>query len=259
MNKLDQLARSLAYQRGQPLLILYYPDAGGHVFGADADDVYWQLRAAGITKEDKLESLDVLLHTLGGDPTGAYRLGQTLRLLAERVEFLVPHHAFSAGSLLALSGDYIWLADNAGLSPFDITLRESTVPESEVSLASVDNFVEFAKLARERIGEMLQALGPQHTTDIDSDLLCEMVRQVGALKIGEYFRERLLTANYAEVLLHSYMFREQSNAQDKCNDVIEKMVHRSPSHEYFMDFHIAQNASLKVGQLDTKRPIQPSG
>jgi hypothetical protein len=218
----------------------------------DADDAYAQLRSAGVTKEEKLQNLDVLLHTFGGDPTGAYRLGQALRLLANGLEFLVPEYAFSAGSLLCLSGDCIWLGDNAGLSPFDITLRERTVPALEVPLASVDNFVEFATAARGKIEELLQAVGSQHTTTLDSDLLCEMVKQVGALKIGEYFRERLLTANYAQVLLDSYMFRGQPNAADRRRDVIEKMVHRSPSHQYFMDFHIARAASLTVRQLDTQ-------
>ena len=122
----------------------------------------------------------------------------------------------------------------------------------EVSLASVDNFVGFATTAREKVERLLQAMGSQHTTDLDSDLLCEMVRQVGALKIGEYFRERLLTANYAQVLLDSYMLRGQPNAAGRRRDVIEKMVHSSPSHQYFMDFHIARSASLAVQQLDTR-------
>ena len=217
----------------------------------DADDAYDQLRQAGITKEEKLQNLDVLLHTFGGDPSGAYRLGQTLRSFTNDLEFLVPEYAFSAGSLLSLSGDCIWLGDNAGLSPFDITLREGTVPASEVSLASVDNFLEFATAARGKIEEMLQALGSPRTTALDSELLCEMVKQVGALKIGEYFRERLLTANYAQVLLDSYMFRGQPNAIDRRRDVIDKMVHKSPSHQFFMDFHIARSASLAVEQLDT--------
>ena len=78
-----------------------------------------------------------------------------------------------------------------------------------------------------------------------------MVKQVGALKMGEYFRERLLTANYAQILLDSYMFRGQPNALGRRCDVIEKMVHSSPSHEYFMDFHIARSASLAVKQLDS--------
>ena len=250
--QLDEPAQAIVSERGRPLLVLYYPGMHGHMMMDDADDAYSQLRGAGVAKEEKLQSLDVLIHTFGGDPTGAYRLGQTLRLLTNELEFLVPEYAFSAGSLLCLSGDMIWLGDNAGLSPFDITLREGTVPALEISLASVDNFVEFATTAREKVEKLLQAIGSQHATELDSDLLCEMVKQVGALKIGEYFRERLLTANYAQVFLDSYMFREQPNAVDRRRDVIEKMVHRSPSHQYFMDFHIARSASLAVKQLDTR-------
>ena len=102
------------------------PHAGRPHDGKRRGRCLGQLREAGVTKEDKLQSLDVLVHTFGGDPTGAYRLGQTLRLLSSKLEFLVPEYAFSAGSLLCLSGDMIWLGDNAGLSPFDITLKEGT-------------------------------------------------------------------------------------------------------------------------------------
>ena len=252
MQGLETSVQSVVSHRGRPLLVLYYPDADGHISDGDADDVYQRLREADVTKEKKLDRLDVLLHTLGGDPIGAYRVAQVLRLLASQVEFLVAKQAFSAGSLLALSGDWIWMADNAGLSPFDIQLTESTVPESEISLASIDNFVEFAKDARQQMEQMLQENGLKGSTDIDSDLLCAMVHQVGALKIAEYYRERLLTANYAEVLLDSYMFREQSNAAEKRRDVIDKMVHWSPSHEYFMDFELAQNASLRVRRMNTE-------
>ena len=133
--------------------------------------------------------MDVLLHTLGGDPSGAYRLAQTIRSFTNKLDFLIPDYAFSAGSLLSLSGDCVWFGDNASLSPFDITLIERTIPASEVSLASVDNFLEFATAARNKIEMMLQMLGSGRGTTLESDLLCELVRQVGALKIGEYFRE----------------------------------------------------------------------
>ena len=218
----------------------------------DADDVYRHLRQSGVKKEDKLQELDVLLHTYGGDPIGAYRLGQTIRALTANLDFLIPEYAYSAGSLLSLSGDCIWFGDNAGLSPFDITLTDRTPPASEVSLASVDNFLAFATEARTKIETMLQNLGSQRDTTLESDLLCELVRQVGALKIGEYFRERLLTANYAEVFLDSYMLWGTPNRGDRRRDVIDKMVHSSPSHEFIMDFHIARNARLNVQQLDTE-------
>ena len=249
---LDDSASLVVAKRDRPLLVLYYPGFHGHMMVDDADDAYAQVRQAGITKEAKLENLDVLLHTYGGDPSGAYRLGQAIRSFTHFADFLVPEYAYSAGSLLCLSGDCIWFGDNARLSPFDITLRERTIPASEVSLASVDNFLGFATEARSQMEKMLQSLGSLRNTTLDSDLLCELVRQVGALKIGEYFRERLLTANYAQVLLDSYMFRGMPNSIDRRRDVIDKMVHSSPSHQFIMDFHIARNASLTVEQLDSE-------
>ena len=81
--------------------------------------------------------------------------------------------------------------------------------------------------------------------------MCELVKQVGALKIGEYFRERLLTAEYAQVLLESYMFRDTANGVDRSREIIDKMVHSSPSHDFIMDFQISRDLGLNVQQLDT--------
>ena len=250
--RLENMAYQVMSRRNRSLLILYYPGDEGNMDLEDATEAYYQLRQAEVSKESKLDKLDVLLHTYGGDPDAGYQLGQTIRSLANKVDFVIPEYASSAGSLLALSGDCIWFGDNASLSPFDITLTEETVPESEVMLASVDNFLEFATEARRRIEIMLRETGSKGATTIDSDLVCEMVKQVGALKIGEYYRERLLVSVYAKVFLDSYMFREVSDGKSRRKAVIRTMTHDSPSHDFVMDFRIAEGEGLIVKQLDTE-------
>ena len=218
IERLDEGAGTVALRRTRPLLVLYYPSRHGRMHMRDTEDAYAELRRAGFSKEQKLESIDVLLHTWGGNPTAAYRMAQMLRSFSNDLVFIVPEHAMSAGTLLTLADNRILLGDNAGLSPFDITLVEPTPPPSEVSLASVDSFIEFAIEARKQIERLLRELDSKQSTSIDSDLLCRLVEQEGALKIGEYCRERLLTARYAEVLLRGGLVCLNSAARfDKWN------------------------------------------
>ena len=250
---LDQTAAQLVAKRGRPLLILYYQGDDGHMGEEyDAEDVYQELRKGNLTKENRTPKLDVLLHTPGGEPGAAYLIGQTIRMMAEEVEFLIPKYALSAGSLLVLSGNRIWFGDNAFLSPIDITIEEDTLPATKVSLATIEHYLDFATEARRRVELMLQQLGSTSRTSLESDLLGVMVTQVGALKIGEYYRERLLSEKYAELFLNRYMFRGASDAHLRREEVIAQMLHKSPSHDYNMDYDTALEAQLSVGRLETE-------
>ena len=252
IRELDKLALDVVLSRQRSILVLYYSGGLGHMHSSDTKEAYKELRDGGYTKEKKLPKLDILIHTWGGDPTAGYQLAQMTRLFSDDVQFLVPRHAYSAGTLLTLAGDLVLLGDNAGLSPFDITVIETFEPPTRVTLANIDNFVEFVKKCRQDIEMMLQKMGSKNSTQIEADLLTEMVRQITALKLGGYFRERMLTARYAEVLLNDYMFKGQSNAKDKIKAVIEHLVLQSPSHEFIMDYNLCCQARLVVQEMKTE-------
>ncbi len=171
IQQLDSLCGQLAQHRGRPLLVLYYP-IPGHMHQTDVRDVYTELRRAGHTKENKAASIDLLLHTEGGDPVAGYRLAQTIRSFCSDLVVLVPEYAYSAGTLLAFAGSQIRLGDFAGLSPIDITLTEpDSRPRAEIELANVDYFMDFARKAREEIEETLEGVGSKSATS-SVDLTC---------------------------------------------------------------------------------------
>jgi len=68
--------------------------------------------------ENKNE-VDVLLHSPGGSPEATERIVDLLRTSFEKVFFLIPHSAYSAATMLALSGDEIVLHSSACLGPID--------------------------------------------------------------------------------------------------------------------------------------------
>lgn len=65
------------------------------------------------------KSVDVLLHSPGGLPDATERIVTILRNKFEEVNFLIPHSAYSAATMLALSGNSIVLHPSATLGPID--------------------------------------------------------------------------------------------------------------------------------------------
>ena len=65
------------------------------------------------------DAVDVLLHSPGGKPDATERLVKLLRSHFREVDFLIPHSAYSAATMLALSGNNIILHPSATLSPID--------------------------------------------------------------------------------------------------------------------------------------------
>lgn len=73
-----------------------------------------------ISKTDpKAKSVDVLIHSPGGSPEATERIVSLLRNRFDDVVFLVPHSAYSAATMLALSGNEIILHPSATLGPID--------------------------------------------------------------------------------------------------------------------------------------------
>lgn len=64
-------------------------------------------------------AVDVLIHSPGGYPDAAERIVGLLRGRFQQVSFLVPHSAYSAGTMLVLSGDEVILHPSATLGPID--------------------------------------------------------------------------------------------------------------------------------------------
>ena len=69
-------------------------------------------------KQDS-SAVDVLLHSPGGRPDATERLVELLRSHFKKVDFLIPHSAYSAATMLALSGNNIILHPSAALGPID--------------------------------------------------------------------------------------------------------------------------------------------
>ena len=69
--------------------------------------------------KERRSALLVILDTPGGFVETAERISDTLRHFYKTVDFLIPDKAMSAGTVLALSGDAIWMDYFSRLGPID--------------------------------------------------------------------------------------------------------------------------------------------
>jgi len=72
-----------------------------------------------VNSTNETKAVDILIHSPGGRPDATERIVSILREKYEHVTFLVPHSAYSAATMLALSGNEIILHPSATLGPID--------------------------------------------------------------------------------------------------------------------------------------------
>ena len=121
--KRQEIVRSIQGQTGRSLICY----VGGPGSSISRDDVV--PFADLLHNVDRYQPLDLLLHTTGGDADAAEKLISMLRTHVGFAELriLVPDAAKSAGTLMALGADRIWMSDTSELGPIDpqITLRDA--------------------------------------------------------------------------------------------------------------------------------------
>lgn len=232
--------------RSRPLLVLYYPPLSS-MRQWDVGLLYAALRQGGLTKESPAPNIDLLIHTYGGDPTSAFGLAQTARLFAKALTVIVGEHAFSAGTLLTFGGDSIRMGDCAALSPIDITLGPPDRPELGIELVTLDAFMDFATDIRKRTERMLED-HPTKTSSVEADVLVQMVKEIGALSIGKFYRERKLTEDYATHLLRRGIFKRTPGDAE---ETIKHFLFGAPAHGFFMDSSMCRERGLPVIDMST--------
>ncbi len=155
-------------------------------------------------------SVDVLLHSPGGRPDATERIVDILRGKFKEVHFLVPHSAYSAATMLALSGNSIVLHPSATLGPID---PQVGVPTKEglvrfVPAKSIRNGFEKAKAEIKKEGpEALPAYIPlieQYSLDLFE--MCEDSEK--------------LSKELVSTWLQRYMFEGDGSAGEKIKNAV---------------------------------------
>jgi len=168
------------------------------------------------------ESIDVLLHSPGGRPDATERLVCLLRDKFKEVNFLIPHSAYSAATMLALSGNSIVLHPSAILGPIDPQING--VPARSIKRG-------FEK-AKERITKDGPEALPAYIPLIEKY----------SLELLELCDDsEKLSKELVSTWLKKYMFKDEKNVDTK----IKKAV------SYFSDYdtHLMHTRPLPINKL----------
>lgn len=168
------------------------------------------------------DEVDVLIHSPGGRPDATERIVELLRSRFKHVHFLIPHSAYSAATMLALSGDTITLHPSATLGPIDPQLEGIPARSIKKGFEKVK-----AKIAKEG-PETLPAYIPlieKYTIHLLE--LCE--------------DSEALSKNLVSAWLKEYMFKGQSGKAQKVRAAVN----------YFSDYdkHLLHSRPLTLKKL----------
>jgi hypothetical protein len=184
--------------------------------------VFNQLREIG-----QVPRLDFLVFTAGGDTLAAFGLARLLREFAKWVGILVPDRCFSAGTLLALGANEIYMTRAGTLSPIDPSVTTQLNPSSDGPMpgtrqllpVSVESVAGFKSLIENDWGIKNQEMLTQ--------LFKVLADRVHPLALGDVYRSRQQIERLAYQLMKKHR-RDRKNVQK----VISTLTRGLGSHDY---------------------------
>jgi hypothetical protein len=193
--------------RGRPLLVYasrFLNAPQGAPVSIDLSDIDGFTDLVSSFKE--ADSVDVLIHSPGGQPDATERIVNILRNNFNEVHFLIPHSAYSAATMLALSGNSITLHPSATLGPIDPQLNG--IPARSIKRG----FEKVRDILKEEGPEALPAYIPLiEKYSLDLLEICEDSEKLSKELVSDW--------------LSQYMFEGKKSAKD-----IKETV------EYFSDY-----------------------
>lgn len=206
-----------------------------------------------------IDTLDVLLDSVGGDIDAMYRLVNVLRRRVTRLRVIVPHYAKSAATFFCLGADEIWMAGAAELGPLDAQVPAPGEPGEWVSALDGFKALEFLRqYAFETLDVTVQMI-LRRTPNISvkeaikqavgfvSVIVTPLYQQVKPRELGEWSRRLEVGDAYARHVMARHSYRAKT--QEEIDHLLEKIVRGYPSHSFVIDLQEAQALGLNVHAL----------
>jgi len=205
------------------------------IIAPDVIDLFVDL----LDKIGPTKKISLILHTNGGSTLAAWRLVNLIRTFCDRLEVLIPHKAFSAGTLISIGADVLVMTKQAALGPIDPSVNNPLNPQAPINgqmvrvPVSVESVRGYLDAARNDLGIKGQA---GMTT-----VLTHLSQQVHPLVLGEIFRSR------AQIrFLAGKLIKNQVRDPKKTKAVIDFLCADSGSHDYTINRREAIEHGLNV-------------
>jgi hypothetical protein len=193
-----------------------------------------------ICARNRKKKLVLILVTPGGEPDAAFKIGRAMQAKYDEIAIFVPGWCKSAGTLITLAANEIYIGDRGELGPLDIQIAKPDEISEMGSGLTVDSAMKsLEKTAAKMFLNLLVSIrgetGGSITTRTAAELASTMVvklldpiyRQIDPMKIGENSRAMNITRNYGTRLnMKSGILRPQS---------LDFLVSSYPDHGFVID------------------------
>lgn len=147
---------------------------------------------------NKHDSLCVVLTTPGGSLSPVQRMVEVFRHFYSEVNFIVPDYAFSAGTILCMSGDNIYMNYYSALGPID-----PQVQNKEGNLVAALGYLD-------KINEMI--LKAQNNTLTQAEFL--ILKDFDLAELRSYEQAKELAVDLLKKWLTKYKFKDWTHHSD---------------------------------------------
>ena len=216
----QELLAKIQAERGGRLLVAYVTSTRPGMDCAIADDafrlLYDHLQA---NRDAAKNGVDLFIHSNGGSGTVPWRIVSLVRQYTDKFAVLVPHHAFSAATLIALGADEIVMHRMGVLGPIDPSVTNIFNPPhpqmpGQLAPISVEDVTAFFRLVQDEVGinhedELIQALGA-------------LTDKVHPLALGNVQRHHNQSRMMARKLLQTHM-KTGDNVEHEIDTLIDNL------------------------------------
>lgn len=171
---------------------------------------------------DPDQTVDLILHTSGGDSNNCKMMIDTLFNHRGQIRVYIPKIAYSAGTLLSLVGNEIHMDHNAHLTPIDtqIIMNQNDIFQLAIPVGVVRHIPHLTTKKQKDLSEFSNLLA------IHSQM-AQQVYEADLKMMDTIFRNRLYTS-------------------ERKTQIIENLLHSKIPHDYPISYHEAIEFGLPI-------------
>lgn len=225
--KLLPLISQIEGARNSKVLVL----AASHLDMEVLPTLYKQLMLMG-----KVERLDVVLQSKGGEVNAARRIALLLREFTDHLSFIVPYYCESSATILALSADEILAGNMAVFSPIDPHLHGGMGDPSE-SYSSM-SFMDIQKF-----GDMSEDWFGLDKEEVQKESLSLLCQSIFPPTLTTFYRSTLEVKQISEQLIAMQL--PQVDERERAS-IVKHLMFDYHSHGYAITREELSNIGLNL-------------
>ncbi|MGD1105033.1 MAG: serine protease [Terriglobia bacterium] len=215
----------------------------GAIIAKDALPVFFnQLRALG-----RVDRLDILVFTAGGDTLAAFGLGRLVREFADWTGVLIPDRCLSAGTLFALGANEIFMTRAGTLSPIDPSITTPLNPYAEGPMPGQRQLLPVSVESVAGFRSLLQEEWSVKSEEMTAEVFKTLAEKVHPLALGDVYRSR----QQIERLAHQLLTRHRDDDM-QVQTIIKTLTRGLGSHDY--PISLTEARELLGGQIAVEDP-----